>query len=158
MSPLSSFSCEWEPVCCAFSVPSCAKALFLSLPLTLSLCSESQGEAVSRTGPVTVSGWDRCLLDERRPVTRSRSPAWAYAPRGCGEDRGMERGYTGNQQATWGPVRPMHKTWTSHNHGWCHLVSQTCSEGSVTIRSWSRPHMCKGRWCSKFLPERKSQT
>lgn len=110
-----------------------------------------------KTGLVTVSGWDRCLLDERRPVTRSRSPAWACAPQGCVEGRGKERVYTGNQPATWGPVHPKHKTWTSRNHGWCPPVSQTCSGGSGTVRSWSQPHMCKGRWCSTSLPERKKR-
>lgn len=122
-----------------------------------SLCSESLGETVSGTGLVTVSGWDRCLLDVWRPVTRSRSPAWACAPRGCVEGRGKERVYTGNQPAMWGPIHPMRKTWTSRTHDWCPLVSQTCSGGSGTVQSWSRPHMCKGRLCSKSLQRRKRE-
>lgn len=120
----------------------------------LSLCSESLGETVSWTGLVTVSGWDRCPLDERRPVTRSRSPAWACAPRGCVEGRGKGPACTGTQPAAWGPVRPTRRTWTSRTRGWCPLVSRTCSGGSGTVQSWSRPHMCRGRLCSMSLAER----
>lgn len=100
---------------------------------------------VCAAGLVTVSGWDRCLLDVRPPVTHSHSPAWACAPQVCVEGRGKEQAYTGSQPATSGPVHPKHKTWTSHNRDWCPLVFQTCSEDSETVQSWSQPHMCRGR-------------
>lgn len=87
------------------------------------------------------------------PVTRSHSPAWVCAPRGCAGGTGTGRGCTGSQPAMWGPVHPKRRTWTSRNRGWCPLVSRTCSEGSGRVRNWCQPRMCTGRLCSMFLPK-----
>lgn len=114
-----------------------------------SLCSESVDKTVPGAGIVTVSGGNRCLLNV--PITRSRSPVWACAPRGCVVDRGTEPVCTKSQPAKWGPDRPTRKTWTSRTRDWCPLVFQTCSEDNGTVQSWSRPHMCRGRLYSRSL-------
>lgn len=91
-------------------------------------------------------------------VTRSHSPAWVCAPRGCAGGTGTGRGCTGSQPATWGPVHPRRRTWTSHTRGWCPPVSRTCSEGSGTVRNWCQPRTCTGRLCSMFLPKAKPRS
>lgn len=98
-----------------------------------------------------------CLWSQRwrqiRPVTRSRFPVWACAPQGCAGGKGKEPACTGSQPAMWDPVPPTHRTWTSRSHDWCPLGFQTCSEDNGTVQSWSQPHMCRGRLCSKSLME-----
>lgn len=150
MSPLYHFPCECEQVSHAFSVPGYVKAFSsLWVPGWSCLWNRARHCFTDETGV--------CLVCPR-PVTHSRSPVWACAPHWPVGGRGRERVCTGSQPATWGPVHPTHKTWTSRNHDWCPLVCQTCSADSGTVQSWFRPHTCKGRLCSTSLPESEDET
>lgn len=96
-------SCEWE-LSCAFSA--CESRRFHVQDPGIK-CLQNRAHHCFR---MRQGVWLMC------PITHSRSPALVCALWVSGEGIGKEPMCTGSRPAMSGPVRPTHKTWTSHTH------------------------------------------